>query len=195
MSVRDALLSILAEEPCYGYQLRAEFDRRTGSSWPLNVGQTYSTLDRLVRDGLVERGETDAEGQIPYSITPAGRAAASAWFASPVDRTAESRDDLAVKLAIAATLGSVDAAAVVAEQRRASAAEARDLERRLAEESEGAGAEGLARRVMLTARLERALSDLRLLDRVGPELVRLPDGFPLDAASARPRRGRPPKTV
>ena len=47
MTVRQSLLAILDQGPCYGYQLRAEFDRRTGSTWPLNVGQIYNTLDRL----------------------------------------------------------------------------------------------------------------------------------------------------
>ena len=40
--------------------------------WPLNVGQVYTTLQRLERDGLVE---TDAEGersQKRYRITAAG---------------------------------------------------------------------------------------------------------------------------
>ena len=55
MSVRLSLLAILDQGPCYGYQLRAEFDRRTGSTWPLNVGQIYNTLERLERDGLVSR--------------------------------------------------------------------------------------------------------------------------------------------
>ena len=59
MTVRQSLLAILDQGPCYGYQLRAEFDRRTGSTWPLNVGQIYNTIDRLERDGLVAKGATD----------------------------------------------------------------------------------------------------------------------------------------
>ncbi|CAI7673602.1 unnamed protein product [Penicillium discolor] len=62
MSVRQSLLAILDQGPCYGYQLRHEFDRRTGSTWPLNVGQIYNTLERLERDGLVQRGEADDHG-------------------------------------------------------------------------------------------------------------------------------------
>src|SRR5688572_1583616 len=71
MSVRQSLLAILDQAPCYGYQLRTEFDRRTGSTWPLNVGQIYSTLDRLERDGLVMKGETDEHGHVYYAITDA----------------------------------------------------------------------------------------------------------------------------
>ncbi len=86
MSVRQSLLAILDQGPCYGYQLRAEFDRRTGSTWPLNVGQIYNTLDRLERDGLVAKGDTDAQGHVYYAITDAGSAEVAAWLASPVER-------------------------------------------------------------------------------------------------------------
>src|SRR6187431_415146 len=86
MSVRHGLLAILAQGPCYGYQLRQEFDRRTGGTWSLNVGQVYSTLDRLERDGLVETAGTDAEGRAIYAITNAGRTEAHEWLIGPVLR-------------------------------------------------------------------------------------------------------------
>ena len=110
MSVRQSLLAILDQGPCYGYQLRAEFDRRTGSTWPLNVGQIYNTLERLERDGLVEKGEPDAEGHVYWAITAAGSAEVAGWLASPVSRSGGTRDELAIKLAVAATLPGVDVA-------------------------------------------------------------------------------------
>ena len=60
MSVRHALLAFLSEGPKYGLQLRQEFEESTGQVWPLNVGQVYTTLQRLERDELIEsddRGE------------------------------------------------------------------------------------------------------------------------------------------
>ena len=51
MSIRRGLLALLAQEPMYGAQLRTEFESRTGGTWPLNVGQVYTTLSRLERDG------------------------------------------------------------------------------------------------------------------------------------------------
>ena len=65
MSVRHALLALLSEGPKYGLQLREEFEARTGEVWPLNVGQVYTTLQRLERDGLVESDGDgdDAPGQ------------------------------------------------------------------------------------------------------------------------------------
>lgn len=89
MSVRQSLLAILDQGPCYGYQLRAEFDRRTGSTWPLNVGQIYNTLERLERDGLVERGDADEQGHVYWVITDAGSAEVAGWLSSPVERGAE----------------------------------------------------------------------------------------------------------
>ena len=59
MSVRHALLALLSEGPKYGLQLREEFEARTGEVWPLNVGQVYTTLQRLERDGLVETANGD----------------------------------------------------------------------------------------------------------------------------------------
>ena len=50
MSVRQGLLALLAEGEAYGYQLRSDFEQRTGGTWPLNIGQVYTTLDRLERD-------------------------------------------------------------------------------------------------------------------------------------------------
>ena len=119
MSVRQSLLAILDQGPCYGYQLRGEFDRRTGSTWPLNVGQIYNTLDRLERDGLVEKADHGVEGQIYYLITDAGRTEVASWLGSPVLRSSATRDELAIKLAVAVTLPGVNIGHVIQVQRAA----------------------------------------------------------------------------
>ena len=72
MSVRHALLALLSEGPKYGLQLRQEFEARTGEVWPLNVGQVYTTLQRLERDGLVESDGADDGPQKGYRITADG---------------------------------------------------------------------------------------------------------------------------
>ena len=113
MSVRLSLLALLAQGPCYGYQLRTELDWRTGGGGPVNVGQVYNTLDRLERDKLVRKtGENNC-----YQITPEGSAAVSGWLAS-----ASPAVELPAKLALAATLPGVDVAAIIRAQRSASAA-------------------------------------------------------------------------
>jgi len=73
VSVRHALLALLSEGPKYGLQLREEFEGRTGEVWPLNVGQVYTTLQRLERDGLVESDESNDDGpQKGFRITAEG---------------------------------------------------------------------------------------------------------------------------
>ena len=69
MSVRHALLALLSEGPKYGLQLRQEFEARTGEVWPLNVGQVYTTLQRLERDGLVESDDAAEGGGNPDGST------------------------------------------------------------------------------------------------------------------------------
>lgn len=120
MSIKHSLLALLHESPRYGYQLRGEFEERTGSTWPLNIGQVYTTLDRLERDELVEKDGDDGEGHVIYSITDAGRAEVLGWFAAPVAATNPPRNELAIKLALALTIDEVDVSAVVQAQRSAS---------------------------------------------------------------------------
>lgn len=118
MSIRHGLLALLDQGPRYGYQLRAEFEARTGSTWPLNVGQVYTTLGRLERDGMVEPAGEDEEGHQFYAVTERGRAELRNWFDTPVPRTNPPRDELAIKLAMAVTVPGVDVPAVVQAQRR-----------------------------------------------------------------------------
>jgi len=129
MSVRHALLALLEDGPMYGYQLRAEFETRTGSTWPLNVGQVYTTLARLERDGLVSAEGDDGEGHVVYLITDAGREEVATWFASPVARTQPPRDELAIKLAIAVTIPGIDVGSVIQQQRSATITALQDYTR------------------------------------------------------------------
>jgi len=128
MSIRRGLLALLAQESMYGAQLRSEFESRTGGTWPLNVGQVYTTLSRLERDGLVEgAGEADAEGRIAYRLTDQGQAEVKRWWAVPVDRDSTPRDELVIKLALAVTVPGVDVQRVVQTQRTATLRHLQDL--------------------------------------------------------------------
>jgi DNA-binding PadR family transcriptional regulator len=129
MSIRYGLLALLEREPMYGYQLRTEFDATTGSTWPLNVGQVYTTLARLERDGLVAAGEQDDDGKVRYAISDAGRAELQEWFDTPVVASDRPRDELAIKLALAVTVPGVDVAAVVQRQRASTMSSMQDLTR------------------------------------------------------------------
>ncbi|WP_330239642.1 PadR family transcriptional regulator [Streptomyces sp. NBC_00525] len=117
MSIRHGLLALLERGPRYGSQLRTEFESRTGSTWPLNVGQVYTTLSRLERDGLVAQDGEDDHGHALYSISDAGRTELRSWFETPVDRSSPPRDELAIKLAMAVGAPGVDIRAVIQAQR------------------------------------------------------------------------------
>jgi len=117
MSVKHSLMALLDEGDRYGYELRAHFEARTGGTWPLNIGQVYSTLERLARDGLITRTEGDDDRQVHYALTELGRAEVAAWWATPVPLAAPGRDDMALKVALAINAPGVDAAQVIRVQR------------------------------------------------------------------------------
>jgi DNA-binding PadR family transcriptional regulator len=119
MSIRHALLALLSEGPKYGLQLREEFEARTGEVWPLNVGQVYTTLQRLERDGLVESDGTGDEGpQKGFRITRAGEEELAGWLRTPPDLSSPPRDELVIKVLVAARLPGVDVHEVIQAHRR-----------------------------------------------------------------------------
>ncbi|KRE54582.1 PadR family transcriptional regulator [Phycicoccus sp. Soil748] len=186
MSVRQGLLALLAQQPMYGAQLRSEFEARTGGTWPLNVGQVYTTLARLERDGLVEEVGADDEGRISYRLTRTGRAEVAQWWLSPVDRETTPRDELVIKLALAVTVEGVDVHRVVQTQRTATLRHLQDLTRlkqRATTHRESAeGGDGnvdLAWLLVLENLIYSAEAEVRWLDHVEARLVR---------EASRPRR-------
>ncbi len=119
MSIRHALLALLSEGPKYGLQLRQEFETRTGEVWPLNVGQVYTTLQRLERDGLVEAEDSDEEGpQKGFHITREGADELAQWLRTPPDFSSPPRDELVIKVLVALGLPGVDVHDVVQVHRR-----------------------------------------------------------------------------
>ena len=182
MSVKHALLSLLEQEPMYGYQLRQEFEARTGGTWPLNVGQVYTTLTRLERDGLVEpaahdeaaeqSGDTQTQTQVRYRLTEAGRDEVATWFTTPVTRTQPARDELAIKLALAVTVPGVDVGTLIQRQRSASMQALQDytrLKRQAGGEQERAD---LAWGLVLDSLVFAAEAEIRWLDHCEARLRR-----------------------
>lgn len=119
MTVRHSLLAILADEPAHGYGLKSRFERRTAGTWPLNVGQVYTTLARLQRDGLVEPDGDDDSARQSWKITDAGRVALSEWYQTPVVEEPPSRDELAIKILLAVAMEDVDVGDILQRQRSA----------------------------------------------------------------------------
>lgn len=172
MSIRHGLLALLAEQPSYGYQLRARLEARTGGTWPLNIGQVYTTLSRLQRDGLVEAAGEDTgttAGHATYRITEAGRASVAEWFGSPVERTSPARDELAIKLALAVSSPMADVRRVVQVQRSSTMRTLQELTRLKAR----ADAESdLAWLLVLDALVFQAEAEIRWLDHCETRLAR-----------------------
>ena len=156
MSVKQALLALLEQEPMYGYQLRTEFEARTGSAWPLNVGQVYTTLTRLERDGLVEPAGADDEGHEIWRLTAAGHDEVATWFTTPVARTQPPRDELAIKLALAGTL--------IQRQRSATMGALQDYTRLKRQADASTGRTDLAWSLVLDSLVFAAEAEIRWLD-------------------------------
>ncbi|MDO5747407.1 MAG: PadR family transcriptional regulator [Actinomycetaceae bacterium] len=107
MSVKYALLALLAHAPQGVYRLRTYFEQVTAGQWPLNIGQVYSTMQRLQRDNLVKSAGTEPAVQagLPdvelFELTDEGRKKIAQWWIDPVDRTRVERDEYVIKLAVA----------------------------------------------------------------------------------------------
>jgi DNA-binding PadR family transcriptional regulator len=119
VSVKHALLALLSEGPKYGLQLRQEFEARTGEVWPLNVGQVYTTLQRLERDGLVESDDAPEDSpQRGFRITTEGQEELAHWLCTPPDLSSPPRDELVIKVLVAIRLPGVDVRDVIQTHRR-----------------------------------------------------------------------------
>jgi DNA-binding PadR family transcriptional regulator len=169
MTVREGLLALLNEGPRHGYQLKTEFETATGGVWPLNVGQVYTTLDRLERDGMVRVTEGAAlPGQKVYEITHQGAQELGAWWeAVPADEPPP-RDELMLKVLMAIEHSQEHGLNVVTRQRTELLGL---LQRKRRERAAQGDAGGLAARLVTEALLARAEADLRWLDRCEAELV------------------------
>ncbi|MBB2913882.1 DNA-binding PadR family transcriptional regulator [Streptosporangium becharense] len=158
MAIRQGLLALLSQGPRYGYQLRAEFEASTGATWPLNIGQVYTTLSRMERDGLVSPGEQDDQGRVVYSITEAGRTEMERWFDTPVAQSDRPRDELVIKLAMAVAAGA-DVRPIIRAQRTATMSTLQRLTR-----AKHTAVQGAAQRLVLDSMIFQAEAEQRWLD-------------------------------
>jgi DNA-binding PadR family transcriptional regulator len=187
MSVRHALLALLSEGPKYGLQLGQEFEERTGEVWPLNMGQVYTTLQRLERDGLVESDEGGDDGpQKGYRITAAGELELGEWLRTPPDMSVPPRDELVIKVLVAMRLPGVDVLDIVQAHRR-HLVETMHYYTRLKED---AGDDDVGLLLVADAEIFRLDAFIRWLDAAEARIKRLPApaGGPAAPAWPRPRR-------
>jgi DNA-binding PadR family transcriptional regulator len=187
MSVRHALLALLSEGPKYGLQLGQEFEARTGEVWPLNMGQVYTTLQRLERDGLVESDDAAEDGpQKGFRITTAGTAELDEWLRTPPDTSAPPRDELVIKILVAMRLPGVDVLEIVQAHRR-HLVETMHYYTRLKED---AGEDEVGLLLVADAEIFRLDAFIRWLDAAEARIKRLPAAGDVPAAPAWPRPRR-----
>ena len=160
MSFRFGILALLSDAPRHGYELKTEFEQRTGGSWAVNIGQVYTTLKRLERDGLVAQAGADG-GRQDYRITPAGRDQLAAWFVSPVVPDPPARDELTIKVLLAVASRDVDVTHLLQRQRTASVELLQEYTRRKARADPETDVPFL---LMLDALIFRTEAEIRWLD-------------------------------
>ena len=170
MSVRHALLALLSEGPKYGLQLRNEFEQRTGDVWPLNVGQVYTTLQRLERDGLVASDDPDGDvgPQRDFRITVAGEHELTEWLTTPPNLSAPPRDEVVMKVMVAIDVPGVDVLDVIQAHRRYMVELMQEWTRLKAD----AGSEDLHFALVVDAELFRLDAVTRWLDAADGRLAR-----------------------
>jgi DNA-binding PadR family transcriptional regulator len=186
MSVRHALLALLSEGPKYGLQLRQEFEAGTGEVWPLNVGQVYTTLQRLERDGLIESDDVATEGpQKRFRITTDGDAELSTWLRTP-DMTSPPRDELVIKVLVALRVPGVDVGELVQVHRRYLV----ELMQQYTHLKVDASDDEIGLALVVDAELFRLDAVVRWLDAVDGRLARVAADLPVAGLARAPRLRR-----
>jgi DNA-binding PadR family transcriptional regulator len=172
MSVRHALLALLSEGPKFGLKLRQEFESHTGEVWPLNVGQVYTTLQRLERDGMVESSEPDGGPQKRFGITSAGRKELAKWLRTPPEMVPPPRDEFVIKVLVALRVRGVDVHEVVQVHRRHLV----ELMQQYTRVKSQAAADDIGLGLIVDAELFRIEGVIRWLDAADARLNGLPSG-------------------
>jgi DNA-binding PadR family transcriptional regulator len=128
MSLKFGILGLLAEHPLHAYAVRTRFQDLLGGSWEVNIGQVYTTLQRLERDGLVEPAEPRGDrGRVPYRLTELGRKALETWLAEPESEPQQLREAIYLKLLVAARVANGGLPDLLARQRRVYLQRLKDL--------------------------------------------------------------------
>ncbi|WP_241984740.1 PadR family transcriptional regulator [Cryobacterium adonitolivorans] len=193
LSVRNSLLAILTMGPAYGFQLHGELGTRTAGRRTVNVGQIYSTLERLVRQGSVEAAGSTADGLPLYRLTDDGRDQALAWLLETDSDSGAEWNDMLDRVLIASSLPHIDLTPLLAGYRTVWLL----LLNRGGDRGGAPGESGQERLVTAAHRLQ-ARAALAWLDTVAAAADDAPTaGAPLlhrELSLLRPKRGRRPAT-
>jgi DNA-binding PadR family transcriptional regulator len=87
--------------------------------WPLNIGQVYTTLQRLERDGLIESDDDEQDSpQRRFRITADGERDLTTWLRTPPDMSSPPRDELVIKVLVALRVPGTEVREVIQAHRR-----------------------------------------------------------------------------
>jgi DNA-binding PadR family transcriptional regulator len=195
MSVRFAILGLLAQHPRHGYELRSAFSAVVGGdeNWDVKPAQIYTTLERLEEAGLVRRssdlGEGDEPGRRIYAVTAEGSRALKEWFASGVTPEHQ-RDEFFVKLMTGLVSGKADPAQLIQTQR---AHLFQELHAATTQRDSYDPRTEMAQILLLDKAIMHLEADLRWLDITETRLDEV-RRQPLPQPEIRPR-GRPKKSI
>ena len=155
-------MGLLGEEPLHGYEVKNRFEAMLGGTWDVNIGQVYTTLQRLERDGLVRPvGERGDRGKLVYELSDRGREALDGWLGQPESGPQELREEIYVKLLLAARLANGDLGPLLGRQKRAYLQRLRDLNR-LEDRARKDGRKDLAR--LVRGALLHTEADIKWID-------------------------------
>ncbi len=128
MSLKFGVMGLLAEEPLHGYEVKNRFEAMLGGTWEVNIGQIYTTLQRLERDGLVRPvGPRGDRGKLLYELSPEGQKALEDWLAQPDSGPQQLHEDIYVKLLLATRVANGNLGQLLSRQKRAYLQRLRDL--------------------------------------------------------------------
>src|SRR5437868_15311072 len=167
VSLKYGVLGLLAEEPLHGYEVKNRFEAMLGGTWEVNIGQVYTTLQRLERDGLVRPvGSRGDRGKLLYELLEPGRTALNAWLSAPDQGPQQLHEDIYVKLLLATRIANGDLQGMLARQKRAYLQRLRDLNQ-LEDRAKRDGRIDLAR--LVRGALLHTEADLKWMDELSSE--------------------------
>ena len=169
MSLKYGLMGLLAEEPLHGYEVKNRFEAMLGGTWEVNIGQVYTTLQRLERDGLVRPlGKRGDRGKLRYALSEQGRSNLGEWLAQPESGPQELREEIYVKLLLASRLSNGNLGPLLGRQKRAYLQRLRDLNR-IEERARHDGRMDLAR--LVRGALLHTEADIKWIDELSETAI------------------------
>ncbi|WP_261565234.1 PadR family transcriptional regulator [Frankia gtarii] len=126
MSLRHAVLGLLADRPASGYDLLKTFAISLSNVWSATQSQVYAELGRLADSGQVTVTAEGARGRKEYAITESGRAELHRWL-TKVEPNRTSRNDTLLRVFFLGLLEPDEARAFMRREAETAAAHHEEL--------------------------------------------------------------------